>query len=54
VLTFVNCIGFTLSVLTISGFVWAAGRWPLEAVLPWLALGPLAGFWALRPLLARP
>jgi predicted MFS family arabinose efflux permease len=54
VLTFVNCIGFTLSVLTIACFVWAAGRWPLEAVLPWLAIGPLVGFWALRPLLARP
>jgi predicted MFS family arabinose efflux permease len=53
VLTFVNCIGFTLSVLTITGFAWAAERWPLEAVLPWLALGPLAGFWALWPLVRR-
>jgi predicted MFS family arabinose efflux permease len=51
VLTFVNCIGFTLSVLTITGFAWAAARWPLEAVLPWLALGPLLGLVALRPLI---
>jgi MFS transporter, DHA1 family, inner membrane transport protein len=53
VLTFVNCIGFTLSVVTITGFAWAAERWPLEAVLPWLALGPIAGFWALWPLVRR-
>lgn len=51
VLTFVNGIGFSISVLTISGFAWAATRWPLETVLPWLALGPLLGLWALKPLL---
>jgi MFS family permease len=50
VLTFVNCIGFSISVLTISAFSLAAARWPLQSVLPWLALGPLLGCWALRPL----
>jgi hypothetical protein len=53
VLTFVNGIGFSLSVLTITGFAWAATQWPLQQVLPWLALGPLLGWWALRPLILR-
>jgi hypothetical protein len=26
---------------------------PLAGVLPWLGLGPMAGLWALRPLVAR-
>lgn len=50
VLTFANCIGFSISILTIQATVWLAERWPLEAVMPWLALGPLTGWLALRPL----
>ena len=50
VLTFVNCIGFSLSVLTILGFSAAVRAWGLAAVLPWLALGPLLGLWAMAPL----
>ena len=52
-LTFTNCIGFLISVLTIQLFVAAAQTWPLAQVLPWLALGPLAGLWMMRPLLLK-
>jgi MFS family permease len=52
VLTFTNCIGFAISVVSIELFVWAAQAWPLARVLPWLALGPALGLWMLRPLLA--
>jgi MFS family permease len=50
VLTFTNCIGFAISVVTIEAFVWAVARWPMAQVLPWLGLGPALGLWALRPL----
>jgi len=52
VLTLVNCIGFTISVVSIEVFVRAAAHWPLAQVLPWLAIGPALGLIALRPLLA--
>ena len=54
VLTFSNCIGFAISVVSIQLFVAAAQAWPLGRVLPWLALGPLLGLWMMRPLLRRP
>ena len=50
VLTFTNCIGFAISVVSIELFVRAAQAWPLPAVLPWLAVGPVLGLWMLRPL----
>ena len=50
VLTFTNCIGFAISVVSIELFVRAATAWPLAQVLPWLALGPAIGLWMLRPL----
>lgn len=50
VLTFTNCIGFAVSVVSIELFVRAATQWPLAAVLPWLAIGPVLGLLALRPL----
>ena len=53
VLTFSNCIGFAISVVSIELFVRAAQLWPLGTVLPWLAVGPLLGLWMLRPLLRR-
>jgi DHA1 family inner membrane transport protein len=53
VLTFSNCIGFAISVVSIELFVAAAQVWPLARVLPWLALGPLVGLWMMRPLLTR-
>ena len=54
VLTFTNCIGFAISIVSIEWFVrWAASA-PLAQVLPWLALGPLMGVWALRRLWREP
>ena len=53
VLTFTYCIGFAISVVSIELFVAASHAWPLGRVLPWLALGPLAGLWMMRPLLRR-
>ena len=53
VLTFSNCIGFAISVLSIALFVAAAQRWPLGLVLPWLALGPALGLAMMRPLLRQ-
>jgi DHA1 family inner membrane transport protein len=50
VLTLVNSIGFAISTATIVLFVHLAGVWPLHAVLPWLAVGPVIGVWCLRPL----
>lgn len=50
VLTFSNCLGFAISVVSIELFVRAAQAWPLALVLPWLAAGPLLGLWMLRPL----
>ena len=51
VLTLVNCIGFSISVATIAGFVFMASRWPLAQVLPWLAVGPVLGLLSMKPLL---
>ena len=52
VLTLSNSIGFAISIVSIELFVRLAEHWPLGQVLPWLALGPLLGVMALRPLLA--
>lgn len=54
VLTLTNCLGFAISVLSIELFVRLSQAMPLGLLLPWLALGPLLGLWAMRPLLARP
>jgi MFS transporter, DHA1 family, inner membrane transport protein len=51
VLTLVNCIGFSVSMATITGFVALAVHWPLAQVLPWLAFGPVLGLLCMRPLL---
>ncbi|NML15018.1 MFS transporter [Azohydromonas caseinilytica] len=51
VLTLVNCIGFSISVLSIELFVRLAQTLPLERLLPWLGLGPVVGLVLLRPLL---
>ena len=52
VLTLTNSIGFAISALSIEIFVRVAAHYPRAQVLPWLALGPLLGLLALRPLLA--
>jgi len=51
VLTLANSIGFAISALSIEVFVRAAAASTLAQVLPWLAVGPLLGLFALRPLL---
>ncbi len=51
VLTFVNCIGFAISIISIEAFVRLAQHWPLAILLPWLAIGPAIGLRLLRPLL---
>jgi DHA1 family inner membrane transport protein len=53
VLTLTNSIGFGISIVSILLFVWLAESVSLGALLPWLALGPALGLWALRPLLAE-
>ena len=54
VLTFTNCLGFAISILSIEFFVRWSARAPLAEVLPWLALGPLVGVMALWWLLRVP
>ena len=54
VLTFVNCIGFAISVLSIELFVAALPHVALAWLLPLLGLGPLAGLWMFRPLSRLP
>ncbi len=51
VLTLTNSLGFALSALSIELFVRAAQQVALAQLLPWLALGPVLGLLALRPLL---
>jgi predicted MFS family arabinose efflux permease len=53
VLTFTNCIGFAITIVSIELFTRAAQHWPLAIVLPWLAIGPALGLRALAPLLGR-
>jgi DHA1 family inner membrane transport protein len=50
VLTFVNCLGFAISVLSIELFVAALPHVPLAVLLPLLGLGPAVGLWMFRPL----
>jgi MFS family permease len=54
VLTLTNSIGFAISAVSIELFVRLSAEAPLAQVLPWLAVGPLLGLAALRPLLAAP
>lgn len=50
VLTLTNSIGFAISIASILLFVWLSETVALGALLPWLAIGPALGLWALRPL----
>ncbi|MGE5339289.1 MAG: MFS transporter [Gemmatimonadota bacterium] len=51
VLTFVNSIGFAITIVSIQVFAGAATSTPLAHLLPWLAIGPAIGLYAMRPLL---
>lgn len=53
VLTFVNCIGFAISIVSITLTIWLLSTYSLAQVLPWLAIGPALGLWMLKPLLVR-
>ncbi len=50
VLTLTNSIGFGISIVSILLFVSLVDRVALAALIPWLAIGPALGLWALRPL----
>ncbi len=50
VLTLSNCIGFTISIISIELHTWLLQSMPLGQVLAWIALGPVIGVIALRPL----
>jgi MFS transporter, DHA1 family, inner membrane transport protein len=51
VLTLTNCIGFAISALSIEAFVAWSKTAGLATILPWLAIGPVLGLWAMAPLL---
>ncbi|MDP1684544.1 nitrate/nitrite transporter [Hydrogenophaga sp.] len=51
VLTLTNSVGFAISIVSILLFVSLAEHVALGTLLPWLAIGPALGLWALRPLL---
>jgi hypothetical protein len=51
VLTLTNSIGFSISIVSIECLSGLLQVWPLEALVPMLALGPMLGLWMLRPLL---
>jgi MFS transporter, DHA1 family, inner membrane transport protein len=53
VLTFVNCIGFSITIVSIELIAGLSARRPLEMLLPVLAVGPILGLLALRPLLGH-
>lgn len=50
VLTLSNSIGFAISIVSILLFVSLSETVALGGLLPWLAVGPALGLWALRPL----
>ena len=54
VLTLSNSIGFAISALSIELLVRLAQTVALAQLLAWLAVGPVLGLMAMRPLLARP
>jgi MFS family permease len=43
VLTLVNCLGFGISIVSIQVITTALQHFPLQSVLPWLAVGPVIG-----------
>ena len=53
VLTLTNSIGFAISIVSILLFVSLAETVALGALLPWLAIGPALGLWALRSLVGE-
>ncbi|HMN81636.1 MAG TPA: MFS transporter [Burkholderiaceae bacterium] len=54
VLTMVNCVGFSISIVSIQLMAELAQQRPVQSVIPLLAIGPALGLLAMRPLLRRP
>ncbi len=54
VLTFVNCIGFSISIVSIQWLTELSLKFSPWPVLPILAIGPILGLLAMRPLLSSP
>lgn len=54
VLTFVNCIGFSISIVSIQWLTELSLKFSPWPVLPILAIGPILGLLAMRPLLTSP
>jgi len=52
-LTIANCIGFTISIVSIQLLNSAAGAIPAHYLLLLLVPGPIIGLWSLRPLLSK-
>ena len=50
VLTLTNCIGFAISIVSIELFTSLAREQALDALLPWLGIGPLLGIFAMNRL----
>jgi hypothetical protein len=53
VLTLTNSIGFAISIVSILLFVALTEHVPLGWLLTGLAIGPVLGLWALRPLVRQ-
>jgi hypothetical protein len=53
VLTLTNSIGFAISIVSILLFVALTEHVPLGWLLTGLAVGPVLGLWALRPLVRQ-
>jgi MFS family permease len=53
VLTLVNCIGFAITIVSMQAIAWLMEQASLSIALPVLAVGPVLGLLALRPLLSR-
>ena len=50
VLTLTNCLGFSISILSIEAMSAMLSTAPVHHLLPVLALGPMIGLWMMRPL----
>lgn len=53
-LTIVNCIGFSITVVSIYMTAWLARSLPVDAWFVAVAAGPAAGLWAMRRIVRRP
>ena len=52
-LTLVNCIGFSITVVSLALLQWLATLLPVQYLLLVLALGPIVGLVSMRPLAGK-